>query len=70
MPIVSSTATRTDVCAECRHDMQPSVRLPGVSGVDSKFDHRTGPDYAILRRFGIVLRHVDFFTSVDLAFDL
>ena len=28
--------TRTDVGAEQRHDMQPSIQLPSVSGIDNK----------------------------------
>ena len=33
----TESPTRTDVGAECRHKMRPSVQLPSVSGVDSKF---------------------------------
>jgi len=35
-PNPKTNHTRKDVAAKCRHDMRPSIKLPSVSGVDSK----------------------------------
>jgi len=40
--------TSRDVGAECRHDMRPSVQLPGVLGVDSdQPPGASGADYTL-----------------------